>query len=595
MYDIKATLSKTIIAIIVFCTLSLSFGPLIPARKLLQSQKSIIKGERGAKLDQVLARYTMYGFSGTVLVARDGEIILNRGYGLANRKASLPNTRDTVFAIGSLTKQFTAAAILRLEEQGKLSTQDLLSKYLGDFPADKAGITLHHLLTHTSGLISDGANARLPLEDREQYIEAVKKTKLRSRPGEKFNYSNVGYNLLAAIIEKVATLSFEDYLQQRLFKPAGMKNTGFISRGRWNQDILGTGYEPAAIGSGSFSPAEIRPSKWDDRGAGGVLSTTTDLYKWYLALQSERILSAASKKKLYTPFLSDYAYGWEIKRSKQGALVVQHGGDVPGFQSWFARYPEEKLVIIMLINNRMRWRSLLSGALTQVASGQANEIPPPLIVMEESELSRYIGVYKLPSGGLIYAWQNGGAFFIGAEGQDAADLLTRANDKERAVYEALNSRVINLMEKFRRKDFGALREFLGPTKPAGYVTEFQQWWEEFERNNGALAAYHILGTIRSRTGHAVTFVRVIYEKGIKVLRFLWFDDKLDTYGSGVPRPAMAQYLPESATQFTSFDILTSQLTSIRYEINQNGVVENLIVPTKNGDVKAKRTEHNLAN
>jgi hypothetical protein len=215
--------------------------------------------------------------------------------------------------------------------------------------------------------------------------------------------------------------------------------------------------------------------------------------------------------------------------------------------------------------------------------------------MQESTLSRYVGVYKLPSGGLIHAWQSGGAFYIGAEGQDAADLLTRASDKERAIYEALNSRVINLMEKFRRKEFGALQEFLGPTKPAGYVAEFQQWWEEFERNNGALSAYNILGSIRSRTGHAVTFVRVIYEKGIKVLRFLWFDDKLDTYGSGVPRPAMAQYLPESATQFTSFDILTSQLTSVRYDINQNGVVENLIVPTKNGDVKAKRTEQNLAN
>jgi CubicO group peptidase (beta-lactamase class C family) len=183
-------------------------------------QKSIVKGETAAKPDGLLTRYTMYGFSGTVLAAKDGKVVLNRSYGLADRECSVPNSAETVFAIGSLTKQFTAAAILQLEMQGKLNAQDFAGKYLGDFPPDKAGITIHHLLPHTSSLISDGASAKLPLENRDEYVEAVKKTKLRSTVGEKFNYSNVGYNLLAAIVEKVSGLSFEDYLQQRLFKPA---------------------------------------------------------------------------------------------------------------------------------------------------------------------------------------------------------------------------------------------------------------------------------------------------------------------------------------------------------------------------------------
>ncbi|HEX8772947.1 MAG TPA: serine hydrolase domain-containing protein [Pyrinomonadaceae bacterium] len=554
-------------------------------------QKSIVKGETGAKLDRLLTRYAMYGFSGTVLAAKNGKIILNRGYGLADREHNLPNTTETVFAIGSLTKQFTAAAILQLEAQGKLNTQDFAGKYLGEFPRDKAGITLHHLLTHTSGLISDGANAQLPLENRDEYVEAVKKTRLRSTPGEKFNYSNVGYNLLAAIVEKVSGISFEDYLQQRLFRPAGMKSTGFINKRQWDASLMSVGYEPAAIGAGSVSRVETaKPSKWDDKGAGGVLTTTGDLYKWYRALEGTRILSAAGRKRLYTPFLSDYAYGWEVRKTKQGTPAIQHGGDVPGFQSWFAQFPEEKLVIIMLINNRMRWRSLLTNTLASAAFGEAYETPPPLMSMEAAALEHYAGVYGLATGGQLHAWVSNGAFFIGAEGQDAVNLLTHASEKDAALYGELNTRVAGIIEKFRRGDFALLQEFSGTAKPSEYAASFQQWWEDFVRNNGAVKAHRILGTARSRTGHAVTFVRVEYEKATKVLRLLWFNDKMVGHGTGVSRPAIAQFLPETPTQFTSFDILTSQLTGVSFRLKENGIAESLTVPSKEGKVVAQRIE-----
>jgi CubicO group peptidase (beta-lactamase class C family) len=554
-------------------------------------RKGVVKGETGAKLDRLLTRYAMYGFSGTVLVAKDGNVILNRGYGLADRERGLPNTADGVHAIGSLTKQFTAAAILRLEAEGKLSTQDFISKHLGDFPPDKAGITIHHLLTHTSGLIPDGANAQLPLENRDEYVEAVKKTRLRSMPGEKFNYSNVGYNLLAAIVEKVSGTSFESYMQRRLFEPAGMKNTGFIDGRRWDDTRLSLGYEPAAIGSGSVSRAEAtKPSKWDDKGAGGVLTTTGDLYKWHRALGGTRIVPALSRKRLYTPFLSDYAYGWEIKKTARGTPIIQHGGDVPGFQSWFAQFPEEKLVVVMLINNRMRWRSLLTNTLTGAALGQAYETPPPLITMDAAALRRYAGVYGLPTGGQIHAWVSDGAFFIGAEGQDAVNLLTRAGEKDAALYGELNARVEGLLEKFRRGDFSALREFSGTAKPAEYAAAFEQWWGDFVSNNGSVKAHRILGTARSRTGHAVTFVRVEYERATKVLRLLWFNDKMVGHGSGVPRPAVAQFLPESQTEFASFDILTSQLTGVSFDLKENGAAGSLTVPSQERNVTAKRIE-----
>lgn len=549
----------------------------------------IVKGTTAAKIDDLLKRYAMYGFSGTVLLAKDGKIILNRGYGLANRESNVPNRVDTVFAIGSLTKQFTAAAILQLEAKGKLNTKDTVSKYLGEFPQDKAGITIHHLLTHTSGLISDGANARLPLEQRDEYIQAVKGTKLKSAPGEKFNYSNVGYNLLAAIVEKVSGMTFEDYIDLHLFKPAGMKSTGFIGKRSWSAAMIAAGYEPAAIGSGSVSRAETpQASKWDDRGAGGVLSTTGDLYNWYRALEGTRILPAESKQRLYTPFLNDYAYGWEIKKTKQGTPAIQHGGDVPGFQSWYARFPAEKILIVTLINNRMRWRTLLANTLTSAAFGQVYEIPPPLITMDTAALERYAGAYELPTGGTVQAWLSDGAFFIGAEGQDAVDLLTRASEKDAALYQSLNVRVAGMIEKFRRKDFSSLHQFAGTAQPTEYAVEFQRWWEAFVQTNGEVKSSQILGTARSRTGHAVTFARVEFERGTKVLRLLWFNDKLSGHGTGVPRPAVSQYLPESPTRFTSFDILTSQLTHIGFDIDASGRVISMRLPTANGNIVASK-------
>lgn len=580
-----------------FLSLTIVFGSFHSSGAFAQSGKNskppkvTVRDGTGAKLDRLLTRYAMYGFSGTVLAAKDGKIILNRGYGWADRERKVPNTTETVFAVGSLTKQFTAAAVLQLEAQGKLHTQDSAGKYLGDFPPDKAGITLHHLLTHTSGLISDGANAQLPLENRDEYIEAVKRTRLRSAPGEKFSYSNVGYNLLAAIVEKASGMSFEDYLQQHLFKRAGVSDTGFINRKRWPESVMSVGYEPAAIGSGSVSRVEAaRTSKWDDKGAGGVLTTTGDLYKWHRALEGKRILPAASKKKLHTPFLSDYAYGWEVRKTKQGTQVIQHGGDVPGVQSWFAQFPTEELVVVMLINNRMRWRSLLTNTLISAAFEQPYETPPPLITMDAAALGRYAGVYGLSTGGRIHAWVNDGAFFVGAVGQDAVNLLTRAGEKDAALYNELNTRGAGMMEQFRRGDFSSLREFSGTAKPSEYAAAVQQWWEDFVRSDGAVKTHQVLGTARSRTGHAVTFVRVEYEKAAGVLRLLWFNDKITGHGSGVPMPAVAQYLPESPTRFSSFDILTSQLTSVGFVVRENGIVEDLIVPRKEMNVTAKRIE-----
>lgn len=582
---------RILLSLVIFCSLAAPPRARSQQGSEVASPKATIETEAGQKLDELLARYMMYGFSGAILLAKDGRVILNRGYGLADKERGVVNTSETVFPVGSLTKQFTAAAILRLEMRGKLRSEDLVSKHLGQFPQDKAGMTLHHLLTHSSGLISDGANAQLPLENREEYIEAVKRTQLKFAPGEKFSYSNVGYNLLAAVVEKVSGISFEDYLQKNLFQRAGMKMTGFVGKKSMRDSNIALGYEPAAIGSGSVSRAERpQPSKWDDRGAGGVLTTTGDLFKWYHALQGTRLLSATAKKKLYTPYLGDYAYGWEIKKTEQGTPIIQHGGDVPGFQSWFASLPQEKLLIITLINNRMRWRTLLATTLAHAAQGKPYELPPALITLKRAELQRYAGAYQLPTGGRIHAWMDESAFLIGAEGQDAVNLLTRAPEKDAALYAGLNARVDAMILKLRAGDFSDLQQYSGTAKPSAYAADVQQWWETFIRNNGAVKSHAILGTARSRTGHSVTFVHVEFERGVKVLRLLWLNDKMVGHGSGVPRPALSQYLPESPAKFTSFDILTSQLTRVSFDLDSEGRVVSIRLPSATGEIVARKSQ-----
>jgi CubicO group peptidase (beta-lactamase class C family) len=585
----KNMIVRIIFMLLVFCTLFKTDDTFAQMSKVSLSQKGVVKDEAGRKINELLTRYAMYGFSGTVLVARNGKIVLNQGYGMANKQSALPNTPETVFAVGSLSKQFTAAAILQLEEKGKLKTVDLISKFLGDMPADKADITIHHLLTHTSGLVGDSDNAKFPMDNRDAYVEAVKGMKPRSKPGEKYFYSNVGYNLLAAIVEKASGSAFEDYIQKNLFKPAGMKNSGFAGKEFWKENVKSVGYEPAAIGSGNISKAEKpRVSNWSDHGAGGVLSTTGDLYKWQRTLEKSKILSAASKKKLFTPFLGDYAYGWEIKKSKQEKPMIQHSGDVPGFQSWFARFPEDDLLIITLINNRMRWRTLLVDALQSASFGLPYEMPPALLPLNSLKMENYAGVYRLPTGGTIHASTGDDGFYIGVEGQDAIDLINRVNEKDAALYRRLNERTQKLIEQFTREDFSSLKEFSGSANPSEQVAVTEKRWKNLIGEHGAVKTFQNLGTLKSRTGPAVTFTRVEYEKGAEVLRILWLNDKITGFGTSVPRPSIAQYLPESANKFTSFDILTSQLVNVNFALNPGGAVTHIELGAADEIIKAEK-------
>ena len=189
------------------------------------------------KIDSYLSAGVKNGFSGAVLIAVDGKTVLNKGYGLANKNQEIPNSPETVFDIGSVTKQFTAAAILKLTQQNKLSVSDPLSRFFPKLPDDKKKITLHHLLTHSAGLvdtIGDGDFDHIP---RDQFFKHLFKTKLLFEPGKKHRYSNAGYSILGRVIELASGQDYETFLYEQLFKPAGMQQTGYL-RPQWEDQKL---------------------------------------------------------------------------------------------------------------------------------------------------------------------------------------------------------------------------------------------------------------------------------------------------------------------------------------------------------------------
>lgn len=326
------------------------------------AQKGFVEGKLGKELDDLMTDFSRKGYSGSVLVAQKGEIVLHKGYGLADRERRIQNTPQTLFNVASIAKTFTAAAVLKLEMQGKLRTDDLISKYLGTFPKEKGGATIHHLLTHTAGLVPAGTS--LNYESRKAFVQTVKDAPLESKPGEKYRYTNAGYVLLAAIVEEVSGQPFEKYLQKHIFKPAGITSTGYAWDSRFNNS-------PVAIGYIGDKLEELKPTPretdvWGNRGASNLITTVGDLHKWIQALRKNKVLSESVKKKMFTAYAHvDEGYGWHVIKTLRGTTMVRRGGGMPNFESELQWYIDENTVIIFTVNNDLNFRRRVAPAIEQ--------------------------------------------------------------------------------------------------------------------------------------------------------------------------------------------------------------------------------------
>ena len=359
-----------------------------PTTSIAQSTDLASQDDIVQHLTRYMDRVVEKGFSGGVTIAIGDEVVSSRGYGLADQENAIPFSNETVFPIGSITKQFTGAAILKLEEMGKLRVTDLISEYFEDVPDDKDEITIHHLLTHASGL--PGAIGKdFEKIGREAYVNRALQTELLFELSSGYEYSNVGYSLLAAIIEQQSGKSYDAFVQEYLFAPAGMSNTGY-DLGRFEDAVLAHGYREGEDWGTFADQAWMEDGPyWNLRGNGGLLSTLDDMLKWHHALLDNTVLSDASRAKYFAPHQQEgrnsdsyYGYGWVIVETPFGK-VIQHNGGNPHFSSDMRRYVDHGAVIFVTASTAEHRAFPVIDAVEQILFGIPVQLPP----LVEKELS----------------------------------------------------------------------------------------------------------------------------------------------------------------------------------------------------------------
>jgi CubicO group peptidase (beta-lactamase class C family) len=354
--------------------------------------------ESPAKIDTIVSTYArLHKFNGAVLVAKNGQVLLNKGYGYRDAASKTANSEQTIFQLGSITKQFTSAIILKLQEEKKLSVQDKLSKYFPGYPKGDS-ITIENLLLHTSGIYNYTNDQEFMTNEvskptnKEKIMALFKDKPLDFSPGTGWNYSNSAYSLLGYIIEIVAKKPYEQVVRHYIFNPLKMTHSGFDfthlaskekATGYFLLDEKNTNPAPTVDSSVSFS-------------AGAIYSTTGDLYKWHQALENYTILSKTQQEKAYTPVRNNYGYGWTID-STEGKRRVGHGGGIHGFVTNISRVPEDDICIVLLSNASDVSLNNITQSIYSVLYNKPYELPKSrtVITVAEEKLKDYVGEYEI--------------------------------------------------------------------------------------------------------------------------------------------------------------------------------------------------------
>lgn len=353
-----------------------------------------------AKVDEYMNAFVkVKGVGGSVLIARGGKVLVQKGYGYANTESKAPNDPTLRYRIGSLTKQFTAAAILLLQEKGKLSVQDNACKYIDNCPDAWKPITIHQLLTHTAGLFNITTLPDWPVKKKEdlstvQVVDLVRQMPLRFAPGSDFEYSNTGYIVLGLIIEKASGKPYAEFMKANIFDPLKLADTGYDD-GKQAGKNFASGYSKR--GSDSV-PADVINMK-APFSAGALYSTVGDLYRWSEALNSTNLLSQKSLDAMFKPEKRNYAYGWGVG-PVNGRLAQSHTGGIDGFSSYIIRVPADNAVVVVLLNNTAGMANVAGNDLLAILYGDKYDIPKERkeIAVDAKVLDQYVGKYDVAAG-----------------------------------------------------------------------------------------------------------------------------------------------------------------------------------------------------
>jgi len=483
------------------------------------SAGEIVNGDLGQRIDRYMQKAEANGYAGSVLVARGENIILAKGYGLADREKRVKQTTQTVFSIGSITKQFTGAAILKLEMMGKLNVTDPIGKYFGDVPPDKKEITLHHLLTHSAGFKGALGDDYEPI-GREEFVKLALGSELLFKPGERYEYSNVGFSLLGIIVELVSGKNYEDFLYEEIFKPAGMERTGYLRPG-FVKSELAVGYRDGVRwGTALDRPWRPEGPGWHLRANGGILSTVGDMHRWYLALKNNLVLSAGAKQKYWAPHIKEYAdgnsyygYGWVTQKTERGANLIWHNGGNGIYNAFMGFEPENDLVIIASSNIAGKISDNYAERIGQIVAGGYKEL-------DERVLKEYTGTYRLSSGAEIEArFDENDNLLATYRAKELVALLAASGKEVKEEVERYNQKAEEMLKAVLAGEYAALAAAWG--EPIEEVRQrASSFWEAKKKEFGEVQNLDVLGTV-ARPRNLLTYVRLDFAVRSDFFIYIW--------------------------------------------------------------------------
>lgn len=386
-----------------------------------------------AEYDKMLSEQFKPGESGcAALVAKNGQVIYRKAFGMADLELNVPMRPEMVFRIGSITKQFTAIAILQLMEQGKLSLDDDITKFIPDYPTQAYHISIEHLLTHTSGIksytnVSDYMkNIRADMKP-EEIINSFKNQPMEFAPGTKFNYNNSGFFLLGYIIEKITGKTYQEYLQENFFTPLGMTSSYY---GDDTKIIMNraSGYQPGKDGPVNSDYVSMT----QPYSAGAIQSTVDDLFKWHQAVHSYRLVKKETLDKAFTEYKlasgkgTGYGYGWFLSKL-QGSPTIEHGGGINGYLTSSFYLPQEDVFVALFSNNT--GKDPESAALKMAALAIGKPLKTTEIKLDEKVLDQYVGIYINDRGKEVTITREGSVLSAMLQGSRTTKMLPVDKDQ----------------------------------------------------------------------------------------------------------------------------------------------------------------------
>ena len=561
-------------------TLLLALVPLFAAPAAPQQTDELVVGELGQRLDDFLLRLEGLGFAGVVGVEDGGKPILVKGYGQADREAGRAVTPDTVFDLGSITKQFTAAAILALQDEGKLSAQDLLSKHLPGVPADKAGLTLRHLLTHTSGLVDPPRGDHDLTATADWIREWALAQPLEHAPGAGYAYRNVNFSLLGLVIERVSGEGYEAFLARRLFARAGMTRTGYLLP-RFREDELAVGYRDGERwGTTLGRPFLADGPAWTLRANGGIHSTVGDVLRWHHALLDDTVLSSAARAELVTPVADEgggtfYAYGWSIGKTPSGGRLVAHNGGNGVYFADLLRAVDEGRCVFVATGVGSRFEGDLAYDLLAILYGREARQLPATLPRDRAWLERYAGRFPLDEGAALVLENHGDRLALVGEGELTLELL----GGETALPLLETARKL-ATEVCAGRDDALLASYAGFQTPDAIRAELAAARTRWQTT---LGTFRTLAQPALRTGRPTRIAfELVHERGSAWLtlhfgpagRVVGFECLDSAPFTGLTR---LELFPVSPTEFRTYDERAEATHGVGFELDATGRAQALVL------------------